>query len=179
MQLAQELIPPGGPKIPDELGAGFTLETVLRLGDLTESMFKRLSEAMNDPAMGDDPKYQGNANRVEHQEEIDAKVAAWTKTLSSSEALGILDDAGVAAGPIFSVADMFEDPQYKARGLLQEVTINGEPLHIPAILPRLAETPGETEWPGPAVGSHNAEIFGEILGLSEEETNSLSEAGVI
>ena len=154
-------------------------DKLIVIGANTESMFKRLSEAMNDPAMGDDPKYQGNANRVEHQQEIDAKVAAWTKTLSSSEALGILDDAGVAAGPIFSVADMFEDPQYKARGLLQEVTINGEPLHIPAILPRLAETPGETEWPGPAVGSHNAEIYGEILGLSEEETNSLSEAGVI
>ena len=59
------------------------------------------------------------------------------------------------------------------------MTINGEPLHIPAIVPRLADTPGETEWPGPAVGSHNAEIYGEILGLSDEETRSLSEAGVI
>ena len=154
-------------------------DKLIVIGANTESMFKRLSEAMNDPAMGEDPKYQGNANRVEHQAEIDAKVAAWTKTLSSSEALAILDDAGVAAGPIYSVADMFEDPQYKARGLLQEVTINGEPLHIPAILPRLAETPGETEWPGPAVGSHNAEVYGEILGLSDEQTRSLRDAGVI
>lgn len=154
-------------------------DKLIVIGANTESMFKRLSEAMNDPAMGEDPKYQGNANRVEHQAEIDAKVAAWTKTLSSSEALAILDDAGVAAGPIYSVADMFEDPQYKARGLLQEVTINGEPLHIPAILPRLAETPGETEWPGPAVGSHNSEVYGEILGLSDEQTRSLRDAGVI
>ena len=129
--------------------------------------------------MGDDPKYQGNANRVEHQEEIDAKVAAWTKSLSSGEALAILDDAGVAAGPIYSVADMFEDPQYKARGLLQEITINGEPLHIPAIVPRLDKTPGDTVWPGPGVGSHNDEVYGDILGLSEEQTRSLSEAGVI
>ena len=154
-------------------------DKLIVIGANTESMFKRLSAAMNDPAMGDDPKYQGNANRVEHQQEIDEKVAAWTKTLSSSEALAILDDAGVAAGPIYSVADMFEDPQYKARGLLQEITINGEPLHIPAIVPRLAGTPGDTEWPGPAVGSHNDEIYREILGLSEDETRSLSEAGVI
>ena len=154
-------------------------DKLIVIGANTESMFKRLSAAMNEPGMADDPKYQGNANRVEHQAEIDAKVSAWTKTLSSSEALAKLDDAGVAAGPIYSVADMFEDPQYKARGLLQEITINGEPLHIPAITPRLVGTPGETNWPGPAVGSHNEEIYGEILGLSDEEKQSLSDAGII
>ena len=154
-------------------------DKLIVIGANTESMFKRLSVAMDEPAMADDPRYQGNANRVEHQAEIDAKVSAWTNTLSSSEALAKLDDAGVAAGPIYSVADMFEDPQYKARGLLQEVTINGEPLHIPAITPRLADTPGETNWPGPAVGSHNDEIYGDILGMTEDEKKSLIEAGII
>ncbi|MGR8946794.1 MAG: CaiB/BaiF CoA transferase family protein [Gammaproteobacteria bacterium] len=154
-------------------------DKLIVIGANTESMFKRLSEAMNEPDMADDPKYQGNANRVEHQAEIDAKVSAWTKTLTSSEALSKLDDAGVAAGPIYSVADMFEDPQYKARGLLQEITINGEPLHIPAITPVLASTPGTTQWPGPAVGSHNDEIYGEILGMTDDEKKDLAEAGII
>lgn len=154
-------------------------EKLIVIGANTESMFKRLSEAMQEPEMADKPEYQGNANRVKYQAEIDAKIAAWTNTLPSTEILAMLDDAGVAAGPIYSVADMFEDPQYKARDLIQEITINGEPLHIPAILPKLAGTPGDTEWPGPAVGSHNDEIYSELLGLSADDQKQLSESGVI
>lgn len=154
-------------------------DKLIVIGANTESMFKRLSEAMGVPEMADEPNYQGNANRVKYQAEIDAKIAEWTLTMTSSETLSKLDDAGVAAGPIYSVADMFEDPQYKARDLIQEVTINGEPLHIPAILPRLADTPGGTSWTGPAVGSHNDEIYNDLLGLSREERQTLADAGVI
>ncbi|MEM7466437.1 MAG: CaiB/BaiF CoA-transferase family protein [Pseudomonadota bacterium] len=154
-------------------------DKLIVIGANTESMFKRLSEAMGVSEMAEDPRFQGNANRVEHQAEIDGKVAEWTSTLTSGEALSKLDDAGVAAGPIFSVADMFEDPQYKARELLEEITINGEPLHIPAIVPRLNDTPGNTEWSGPGVGSHNGEIFRDLLGYSADDTEALHADGVI
>ena len=149
------------------------------IGANTESMFKRLAKTMGQPEIGDDPKYSTNDNRVEHQDEIDGRIAAWAGSVPAAEALARLEDAGVAAGPIYSVEDIFNDPQYEARGLLQRVTVNGEPLTIPALVPRLSETPGSTDWPGPAVGSHNDEVFSQILRLSEDEQSELRENGVI
>lgn len=149
------------------------------IGANTDSMFKRLSKVMQQPEMGDDPRYSDNAKRVEHQEEIDGRIADWAAARPAADALGMLDDAGVAAGPIYNVEDIFNDPQYQARGLLQQVTVDGEPLTIPAITPILSKTPGATRWPGPKLGSHNDEVFSDILNLSTDEQAALREDGVI
>lgn len=149
------------------------------IGANTDSMFKRLAKLMQQPEMGDDPRFSDNAKRVEHQEEIDGRIAAWAAARPAVAALDSLDDAGVAAGPIYNVEDIFNDPQYRARGLLQQVTVDGEPLTIPAIIPLLSETPGTTRWPGPKLGSHNDEIFSEILNLSASEQAALRDDGVI
>jgi len=143
------------------------------IGANTDSMFKRLADAMGDPVMAADARFTDNNKRVEHQDEIDGKIAAWAASLSAATALSELDAAGVAAGPIYSVKDIFEDPQYAARGLLQQVTVDGEPLTIPAIVPHLSETPGATQWPGPRVGSHNDEVFSAVLNLSADEQSAL------
>ena len=76
-------------------------------------------------------------------------------------------------GPIYSVEDMMSDPHYNARGMFETVEINGEPLKIPAIMPKLSSTPGKTIWPGAAIGEHNQEILGGLLGMSDEEIASL------
>ncbi len=149
------------------------------IGANTDSMFKRLAKLMEQPEMGDDPRFSDNAKRVEHQEEIDGRIAAWAAARPAADALDSLDDAGVAAGPIYNVEDIFNDPQYRARGLLQQVTVDGEPLTIPAIVPLLSETPGTTRWPGPKIGSHNDEVFSEILNLSASEQATLRDDGVI
>ncbi len=149
------------------------------IGANTDSMFKRLAKLMEQPEMADDPRFADNAKRVEHQEEIDGRIAAWAAARPAAATLELLDDAGVAAGPIYSVEDIFNDPQYRARGLLQQVTVDGEPLTIPAITPRLSETPGATRWPGPKLGSHNDEVFSEILNLSASEQAALRDDGVI
>ena len=60
-----------------------------------------------------------------------------------------------------------------ARGMFETVEINGEPLKIPAIMPKLSRTPGETHWPGAAIGEHNSEILGGLLGLSDKEIAEL------
>ena len=149
------------------------------IGANTDSMFKRLADAMGDPVMAADARFTDNNKRVEHQDEIDGKIAAWAASLSAATALSELDAAGVAAGPIYSVKDIFEDPQYAARGLLQQVIVDGEPLTIPAIVPHLSETPGATQWPGPRVGSHNDEVFSAVLNLSADEQSALRADGVI
>lgn len=150
------------------------------IGANTTPMFKRLAEAMGTPAMGDDPRLQDNAGRVRHQEEVDGAVAAWAAGLEAAAALAILDEAGVAAGPIYDARDMYEDPHYRARGLFQEVTIDGKPLDLPAIIPHLARTPGRTDWPGAGeLGGWNDEIYGELLGLDAQARADLKAAGII
>jgi crotonobetainyl-CoA:carnitine CoA-transferase CaiB-like acyl-CoA transferase len=71
------------------------------------------------------------------------------------------------------------DPQYQARGLFESVEIDGKPLKIPAIMPRLDTTPGRTDWPGAAIGSHNDEILGGLLQLDAAELERLRAEGVI
>jgi crotonobetainyl-CoA:carnitine CoA-transferase CaiB-like acyl-CoA transferase len=85
----------------------------------------------------------------------------------------------VPSGPIYSVVDMLADPHFNARGLFEEVQVNGQPLKIPAMMPFLSETPGRTDWPGPAVGAHNAEVLGGLLGYGGDQLDALSRDGVI
>ena len=149
------------------------------IGANTNPMFKRLVEAMGESQMAIDARLSDNAGRVRHQEEVDGAVQRWASSMQAAEALAILDAAGVAAGPIYDARDMFEDPHFRARGLFQEVSIDGQPLNIPAIIPLLARTPGKTDWPGPALGAYNDAVYGELLGLDAAAIAELHAAGVI
>ena len=149
------------------------------IGANTNSMFQRMCELMGEASMAQDPRYQENNSRVEHQAELDGVIGNWTRTMTQLAVLAKLEEAGVAAGPIYSVEDMVKDPQYQARGLFEEVMVNGESLKIPAIIPRLADTPGRTDWPGAMLGAHNAEIYQQILGLSPAELSELKTTGVV
>lgn len=149
------------------------------IGANGDSIFKRLCEVMGRPDMGEDPRFADNAGRVEHEPEIDAVIVAWMSTLTSDTALTLLEKAEVPSGPIYSVADMFKDEHYNARGMFEMVESNGEPLAIPAIIPKLSDTPGETRWPGPKLGAHNDEVLGSLLGMNSEQIEALKKSGVI
>ena len=149
------------------------------IGGNGDSIFKRLMRAAGRDDLADDPRLADNAGRVAHQDEVDDAIARWTRTLEADRVLAILDGAGVPAGPIYSVADMVEDPQYNARGLFETVEAGGEPLKIPAITPKLDRTPGATLWPGPELGAHNREVYVGALGLDEAELRSLEEDGIV
>jgi crotonobetainyl-CoA:carnitine CoA-transferase CaiB-like acyl-CoA transferase len=149
------------------------------IGANGDSLFRRLCEKMGRDDMAADVRFADNAGRVEHEEEIDAAITEWTRSLDSATALATLDEARVPSGPIFSVEDMMSNPHFIARGLFEEVDVNGKPLKIPAMVPKLSDTPGRTDWPGPEIGEFNDEIYRELLGLSAEELASLREQGVI
>ncbi|MCP4000081.1 MAG: CoA transferase [Gammaproteobacteria bacterium] len=149
------------------------------IGANGDSIFKRLCVAMDRQDMADNPHFADNAGRVEHEPEIDAVIAAWMHTMTSVDALKILEDAEVPCGPIYSVADMFADEHFKARGLFETVESNGKPLAIPAMIPKLSDTPGETLWPGPELGAHNDEVLGSLLGMNNEQIAALKKSGAI
>ena len=149
------------------------------IGGNGDSIFKRLMNAIGRPDMANDPKLKENQGRVENEQEIDAAIEKWTKDHTSDEVLSIMDEVSVPAGPILSVEDMMNDEHYIARGMFQEVEANGRTLHIPAMLPILTETPGTTEWPGPALSEHTDEVLSELLGKDEKEITQLREDGVL
>ncbi len=149
------------------------------IGGNGDSIFQRLMQTAGHPEMANDPDMANNAGRVIHEQEIDNAIAAWCMSKNSEEILELLDKAKVPAGPIYNVQDMFEDPHFNERGMFEQVEINGKPLKIPAILPKLSETPGRTDWPGGDVGSHTEEVLKNILYLSDEEIGRLREGGVI
>jgi crotonobetainyl-CoA:carnitine CoA-transferase CaiB-like acyl-CoA transferase len=149
------------------------------IGGNGDSIYKRLMHAIGRPDLAEDPRMANNAGRVHHEKELDAAIAAWTGTLPSTDVLAILDKVDVPAGPIYSVVDMMGDEHFRARGLFEQVQVNGQALAIPAMVPKLSDTPGRTDWPGPAIGAHNTEIFGDLLGYTGQDIEQLRAEGVI
>jgi crotonobetainyl-CoA:carnitine CoA-transferase CaiB-like acyl-CoA transferase len=139
------------------------------IGANGDSLFQRLMRAIGAPEMASDPRLANNAGRVQHEQEIDGVISAWTRANDSATILRTLDDVSVPAGPIYSVADMAADPHFKARGLFQSVNIDGAPLKVPAITPLLAGTPGSTRTPGPKLGEHTDEVLKSLAGASDAD----------
>jgi crotonobetainyl-CoA:carnitine CoA-transferase CaiB-like acyl-CoA transferase len=149
------------------------------IGGNGDSIFQRLMTVAGHSEMAQDPRMANNAGRVIHEAEIDHALATWCLSKDSEEILELLDKARVPAGPIYNVEDMFADPHFNARGMFEQVEINGKPLKIPAIMPKLSETPGRTDWPGLEVGSHTQEILGSVLNLSAADIEQLKQNGII
>jgi len=149
------------------------------IGGNGDSIYKRLMHAAGYSELAEDPRMADNAGRVEHEQTIDQALAAWTSSISSTEVLRILAEADVPSGPMYSVEDMLADPQYQARGMFEEVQAGDKTVTIPAIMPRLSSTPGQTRWAGPgAVGDDTDATYAE-LGLSSDEIQSLRTNGDI
>ncbi len=149
------------------------------IGGNGDSIFKRLMHTLGRPDMAEDPRLADNTGRVQHERDIDNAITAWTSAHDSQDILRQLEAASVPSGPIYNVEDMVADPHFQARGLFEEVDVNGNPLKLPALVPKLSETPGGTSWPGPEVGAYNDEVFKTFLGMSDDEVASLRDTGII
>ncbi|MEO6726070.1 MAG: CoA transferase, partial [Blastocatellia bacterium] len=126
------------------------------------------------------PHLATNEGRVAHEPEIDDALEAWTRHHTYDELIAALEKAAVPSGPIYNAADILGDPHYQARGMFEDADIgNGETVMLPTFAPKLSETPGGTDWIGPALGAHNHEVYGGLLGMSKEGIADLSAEGVI
>jgi formyl-CoA transferase len=146
-----------------------------------DGVFRRLAEAMEQPELADDPRFATHLARGEHQLEIEAIVAEWAAARDSAEIDRVLNDAGVICGPIYTIADIFEDPQFRSREmLLDQVDPDFGNYVGPGIVPKFSGTPCEVRWSATwNEGSHNAEVYGDLLGLSGDAIAELGEAGVV
>jgi len=146
-----------------------------------DKVFRRLCEAMGQPELADDERFATHLARAEHQEEIEGIVADWASTRDAADLDRVLNEAGVICGPIYTIADIFEDEHYRAREMLLEHECEEIGKFIgPGIVPKFSHTPGTVRWAGTwQEGSHNGEVYGGLLGLSDEQLDELSAAGIL
>ena len=113
--------------------------------------------------LGVDPTLADNTGRVARVAEIDAAISTWTATRTVDAVLAVLDAASVPAGRIYTVADIANDPHYRARGMLQTITMDdGTTLLIPGIVPKLSRTPGAHRRNAPSVGQDTQAVLDEL-----------------
>jgi crotonobetainyl-CoA:carnitine CoA-transferase CaiB-like acyl-CoA transferase len=142
-------------------------------------IFKRLMHAIGRADLADDPALEHNDGRVRQVALLDAAIAGWTSAHPIADVLAALEQAGVPAGRIYSVADIVADPHYQARDMiLQSRLPDGVEVKMPGIVPKLSDTPGQVRWQGPALGQHTGEILAG-LGLDEADIARLRAQGVV
>jgi len=145
----------------------------------SDAMFARLAEVMEQPELAAANRYGPQALRLAARDEVNLIVARWVATLDLETALKRCAKGGVPASLIYSIADIFEDPQYRARGNIRMTESRAGAIAVPDVVPRLSATPGEVRWLGEGIGARNDEIFRDLLGLEDADLCQLRDEGVI
>jgi crotonobetainyl-CoA:carnitine CoA-transferase CaiB-like acyl-CoA transferase len=145
----------------------------------SDSIFKRLMQAIGRDDLGADPELARNEGRVRHNARLDEVISAWTGQHDLQEILQILERAAVPSGRVYTAADIAADPHYLARNMIERHQLpQGAPIDIPGIVPKLSATPGQTRWLGPDLGAHTEEVLASV-GIDRAEFERLRVAGAI
>jgi len=129
-------------------------------------------------AMLADPRFDSNEARVVHGRELDAAIGDAIGARTVAQNLAIIEEHKLTAGPVNTVADVEQDPHWRARPLTVDVPDNGRSIRMHNVVPRLSATPGDIQWTGGALGQDNQSVYHE-LGVSCDEQKQLIAAGVI
>ncbi len=144
-----------------------------------DGIFKRLMQLIHRPDLANDPGLAQNDGRASRADELDAAIGAWASHYTLEEVMTALADAKVPAGKIYSVKDIAEDPQYRARDMIKRVVSkDGLTLDVPGIMPKLSETPGSIREAAPRLGEHTDEILAS-LGITPEQRQAMRARGII
>ena len=145
----------------------------------TDDEWQALRTVIADPRL-EDERFADGYGRWLHQEELDQIIGEWTAGRSPQEVTQTLQAAGVAAMPAHNGRSLVEDPQLRERGLMEwvEHPLSGKRL-IAGPPWRFSKTPASIRRPGPLLGEHNHYVLHDLLGLSEQEIERLTEEGVV
>lgn len=145
----------------------------------SDAIFHRLMKAIGREDMANDPSLKHNSGRAPRAEEIDAAIQKWCHTKDIDDALQILKEVDVPVSKIYSVADMVKDEQFIARQMIEQHQFDdGTNVSLPAIVPKMSETPGKTNWLGAKLGAHTSKVLSD-LGYTSEELQELAKTGAI
>lgn len=151
----------------------------LVIGAGNDKLFDKLCDLMDMPDLCRDPRFSTNVLRVEHHAELKPIIEAWLSAYTTQEAVQMILDAGVPAGPIYDIAQVTKDPHIaQAREMFVEMDhpVAGR-FKITGNQIKLSETPVQYARPAPLLGQHTGEVLQEMLNMSEEEIAALAENG--
>ncbi len=155
-----------------------------------DTVFRRLAAAMDRPGLADDPRYATHVTRGEHQDELDELIADWAANFTATGLIEKLAEHGVVAGPVNTVAEVMDDPQFTARGIFVDhvdpslgsgdTGFDPVPAKGVGVVPRLSETAGGVRWGGASrPGTHTDEVLADLLGYDDERLARLRAQGTI
>lgn len=145
-----------------------------------DKMFERLAAAMGKPELATSKEYGTMAARIERRDEVNRIVSDWMGGLTADAVIARCEEYEVPCAPLYSIADIFEDPQYAAReNLLRVQDPRAGEVVLPASVPRLSETPAQFKHAGPALGADTDDIYRSLLGLDDAALEDLRKAGVV
>jgi crotonobetainyl-CoA:carnitine CoA-transferase CaiB-like acyl-CoA transferase len=140
----------------------------------------RALRAVGRPELTTDPKFAEAQQRLRNAAEIDAIMADWIAQHTLDDAMTVFEEAQVAAAPVYDAELLLADPQLQAREVYASYPDEDfGTMRVQGPVPRLSATPGRVDHLGPALGAHNDEVYGELLGLAAERRRELHENGVI
>lgn len=146
-----------------------------------DTLFRRFCSVMERPELADDERFKNLPGRVQNSNELDELISVWTNSLSLGVLENKLQGAGIPATRIFTIADIFKDPHYKAREVLvsvPDVPLGGS-ITLAAPVPRLSRTPGQINHAGRDHGQDTRSVLAEVGGYTIEEIDSLVKLGVV
>jgi crotonobetainyl-CoA:carnitine CoA-transferase CaiB-like acyl-CoA transferase len=152
----------------------------LGLSASAQSIAERVMRLVGRPDLIDQPWFRDHAGRLAHQDELDALIGGWIGERDSAEVVRTFEEFEAAIAPIYSIADIFLDPQYQARETI--ATVDDPrlgPVRIQNVVPRLTRTPGQLRHLGPDLGAHNREIYQDLLGYPESDLAAWQREGII
>jgi formyl-CoA transferase len=149
------------------------------IGANNDSIFKRMMHAIGRADLADDATLATNAGRVPRTAELDKAIEDWTRAHDLADVLKALEEAEIPSGRVYDPEDILNDAHYKARNMIEQWKLpDGKSMRIPAVTPKLTETPGGTRWLGPTLGEHTAEVLS-ALGYSDARQAELREKHII
>ena len=144
-----------------------------------DRQFAALCRAMGRTELALDGRFADVVSRYRNQDALDGLVSWWTGERTKEAAAEALQAAGVPASPVLSAPEVFKEPHLRARGFFESVSHSVAGVwEVEGPHWRMSESPGRVRLPAPAFGEHNGYVFGELLGLSEEEIAALEREGI-
>jgi crotonobetainyl-CoA:carnitine CoA-transferase CaiB-like acyl-CoA transferase len=156
-----------------------TADSYINVGAANQANWEKLAHALTREELLSDLRFEDNPSRTVHAAELAAELEKTFLTRPTGEWLAQLEAAGVPAGPIYDMAQVYADPHIQARSMMVEIDhpSAGRVRNI-GIPVKMSETPGAIRRPAPTLGQHTAEILGE-MGLGPEEIEKLRAARVV
>jgi len=145
----------------------------------SDDEWRSLCHAMGDPPWTREEKFASPSGRLANREELDRLIGEWTSAYDHIELMNMLQGSGVKAGAVLNIAELAHDPNLNERGFFEELSHPETGTHrYPGVSWQMSRTPGRLRLPAPCFGEHNHHVFGELLGMSDEEIRQLANEGV-